>query len=134
MHAMFRTMIAMTTGGLMALSPLVALADTTIGVYQTTDRKMDYELRHCGADESRLCVRLLAARGSALTGKVKPWVGRDVVSDARATGANRWKGKLQYAGHTVDGTLKLMPGEKFVMSGCTMVVLCADITLIPALD
>ena len=48
----------------MALAPVAAFADTRrSGIYQTDDRKMDYQVALCGADGKQLCVKLLALRG-----------------------------------------------------------------------
>lgn len=132
MQTMLRTIGGVAAGLFMALTPVVAFADTTIGVYQTTDRKMDYELRTCGSAENNLCVKLTRAVGSALTSQTKKFLGKDIVSQATPAGKNTWKGSVQISGYTMDGTLKLSPGKKFVMSGCVYVFACSDFTLIPA--
>ena len=59
-----KTLLRMAAGlgavAMMSLSPV--LAAESLGVYQTTDRKMDYALALCGKGEKELCVTLLAAR------------------------------------------------------------------------
>ena len=132
MRSIFHAVAGLGAAALMGMTPLAAYADTTLGVYQTTDRKMDYELRLCGKDEKLLCVKLTAARGSANTKDTAKWIGKDIVANARPAGKNRWKGTAHIQGYTVDGDLKLSPGEKFVMSGCVYVVVCSDFMLIPA--
>ncbi len=132
MKTMLRTIGGVAAGLFMALSPVAAFADTVLGVYQTTDRKMDYELRMCGNGEQNLCVKLTRAVGSALTPQTRKFLNKDIVSQATPTGKNSWKGSITIQGYTMDGTLKLSPGKKFVMSGCVYVVACSDFTLIPA--
>ena len=132
MKTVIHGLAGLGAAALMAMTPFAAFADTTIGVFQTTDRNMDYELRLCGKDEKQLCVKLLAARGSGKTKDTLKWIGKDIVANARPTGKNRWKGTVHIQGLTVDGDLKLSPGEKFVMSGCVYVVVCSDFMLIPA--
>jgi uncharacterized protein (DUF2147 family) len=116
---------------LMSLSPVASFADDSLGMYQTTDRKMDYDLRLCG-NGKQLCVKLSAARGSAVTKQTKPWIGKDIVVKADPTGTNAWKGTVSMQGYTMNGTLVLNPGKNFVMKGCVYVFACADFTLIPA--
>lgn len=117
---------------LVALSPVAAFAETSLGVYQTTDRKMDFGLTLCGSGKD-LCVKLLAARGSADVPQTRPFIGKLAVDRARPAGNNVWKGSMTVQGYTANGTLTLNPGVNFVMHGCTMVVVCSDFTLIPAL-
>jgi hypothetical protein len=78
-------------------------------------------------------VRLLAARGSADAPQVHPYIGKLAVNNATPDGRNKWKGHIVIQGFSGDGTLTLNPGTNFVMHGCTMIVVCADFTLIPAL-
>jgi len=117
---------------LLMLSPVAAFADSSLGVYQTTDRKMDFGLSLCGSGKD-LCVRLLAARGSADVPQTHPFIGKLAVDRAKPVGTNVWKGSMTVQGYTADGTLTLHPGTNFVMHGCTYVVICQDFTLIPAL-
>ncbi|RYE08496.1 MAG: hypothetical protein EOP22_13190 [Hyphomicrobiales bacterium] len=125
-----RTIVALGTAAMMSMSPV--LAAESLGIYQTSDRKMDYELNLCGDNGKNLCVTLLAARGSAATGQVKPYIGKHVVSNAKPSGNNKWKGKMRVGQYELNGSLTLTPGKKFVMSGCVYVVICDDFTLIPA--
>lgn len=117
-------------GAALMLSIAPAMAES-LGVYQTTDRKMDYRLETCGNGKD-LCVTLVAARGSAATAQVKPYIGKLIVNQAKASGKNKWKGKMRVGQYDLSGSLTLSPGQKFVMSGCVYVVMCEDFTLIPA--
>ncbi len=131
MSKLLRTIAGVAGVALMSLSPVAALADQSLGMYQTTDRKMDYDLRLCG-NGKQLCVRLTDARGTAITKNTKPWIGKDIVVNANPTGTNAWKGSVTISGYTMNGTLTLHPGTNFVMHGCIYVVACTDFTLIPA--
>ncbi len=132
MSRMLRTIAGVAGVVLMSLSPVAAFADQSLGVYQTTDRKMDYDLRLCG-NGKQLCVKLAGARGTAVTKNTQPWIGKDIVVKANPTGPNAWKGSVSMQGYTMNGTLVLNPGVNFVMKGCIFVFSCADFTLIPAL-
>ena len=128
MRGLLRTAVALSTALLMGLSPAMA---KELGVYQTTDRKMDFQLTTCGNGED-LCVRLTAARGTAATRQVKPFIGKLVVNKATPAGANKWRGKMRYGDFELTGDMRLRPGKNFVISGCVYLVICDDFTLIPA--
>ena len=74
-----------------------------------------------------------AARGSADVPQTRPFIGKYAVDRATPAGNNVWKGAMTVQGYTANGTLTLNPGVNFIMHGCTMVVICTDFTLIPAL-
>jgi len=132
MSSLLRTILSAAVVAAASLSPVAAFADTSLGIYQTTDRKMDYDLRLCGNGEKQLCVMLKDARGTALTEQTRKFVGKDIVHNATPAGKNVWKGSVSIAGRTLDGTLTLNAGTNFVMHGCLYVVVCNDFTLIPA--
>ncbi|MEO6012244.1 MAG: hypothetical protein ABIQ30_01480 [Devosia sp.] len=130
MSKMLRKAVALGAVLMMAAGP--ALAGDSLGMYQTTDRKMDYGLELCGAKGTSLCVTLLAARDTAATAAVVPYIGKLIVNQAKPAGKNKWSGKMQIGGYELSGKLTLKPGVTFVMSGCAYVVICDDFTLIPA--
>jgi hypothetical protein len=94
---------------------------------------MDFFLELCGQDERSLCVTLTGIRDTADIPRTREYLNRLVVDHARPSGANRWRGSMTFSGYVVRGELKLTPGESFVMAGCALIVVCDDITLIPAL-
>lgn len=128
MRGLLRTAVALSTALLMGLSPAMA---KELGVYQTTDRKMDFQLTTCGNGDD-LCVRLTAARGTAATRQVRPFIGKLVVNKAKPAGTNKWRGKMRYGDFELTGDMRLRPGKNFVISGCVYLVICDDFTLIPA--
>jgi uncharacterized protein (DUF2147 family) len=129
MNGMLRTVVVLGT----ALTMMSGVASAeTLGVYQTTDRKMDFELATCGSSDKDLCVTLLAARGSAATKQVKPYIGKLVVNKAKAAGENNWKGSMRFGQYTLDGRMTLKPGKSFKVSGCAYIVICEDINLVAA--
>ena len=127
---MLKTIVALSAALLLTMSPV--LAKENFGIYQTSDRKMDFKLTTCGDSGVDLCVKLLAARGSAATKQVKPYIGRFVVNKAKPAGANIWKGIMHFGQYDLDSSMTLKPGESFYISGCVFLVVCEDITLIPA--
>ena len=131
MSKLLRNVAALGAVALMSMNPVAGFAAESLGKFQTTDRKMDYDVSLCG-NGKELCVKLLAARGSAATPKVKPFIGKLIVNKATPAGNNKWRGRITMQGIDVNGSLQLNPGKSFVMSGCVYVVMCQDFTLIPA--
>jgi uncharacterized protein (DUF2147 family) len=127
MRQLLRIAVALGAALLMSLTPAMA---KELGVYQTSDRKMDFQLRTCGGDN--LCVKLLAARGTAASKQVKPYIGKLVVNKAKAAGDNRWRGVMHFCEYDLNGDMRLRPGKSFIISGCVYLIVCQDITLIPA--
>ena len=134
MSKLLRTISSLAVVALAGLTPVAsyAAAATSLGTYQTTDRKMDFALALCGNSGKELCVTLTAARGSADVPQTHPFIGKYVVDHAKPAGNNVWKGSMTVQGYTMNGTLTLTPGKSFVMHGCTFVVVCNDFNLIPA--
>jgi uncharacterized protein (DUF2147 family) len=133
MHKLLRTFWGLGAAALVGMTPVGAFADTSMGVFQTTDRKMDYELFACGPDEKLLCVKLTGIRGSADIKRTRAWLDKYIVENAKPAGKNKWTGTVTIQGYTGNGKLELFPDKKFVMSGCMYIVVCQDFTLIPAL-
>ena len=135
MSKLLRTITSLGVVALAGLTPVASYAaatGTSLGTYQTTDRKMDFALALCGNSGKELCVTLTAARGSADVPQTHPFIGKYVVDHAKPAGNNVWKGSMTVQGYTMNGTLTLTPGKSFVMHGCTFVVVCNDFNLIPA--
>jgi uncharacterized protein (DUF2147 family) len=116
----------------LALAPGAVQADARIGVFQTTDRKMDYVAELCGKDETQLCVTLTAVRGSADIPRTRKYLGKLIVDHAKATGQNTWHGRAWVQGFAASGDIVLVPGETLTVSGCVLMVACGDFMLIPA--
>lgn len=130
MIGILRKSIALGAALMLSMGPAMAAQD--LGVYQTTDRKMDFQLVTCGNADKELCVVLSEARGSAATWQVKPYIGKLVVNRAKPSGNNVWKGTMKFGQYDVRGKMTLKPGKSFVISGCAMLFVCDDINLIPA--
>lgn len=131
MRNVLRNVVAVGVAALMGMGPVASFAATSLGVYQTTDRKMDYQLTLCGTGQ-QLCVKLLDARGSARTKQTRKFIGKYIVQNAQPAGDNSWKGHVEYQGISADGTMTLVPGKSFVISGCAYFVVCQDFRLIAA--
>ena len=130
MIGLLRTGIALGTALMLSMGS--ASADQDLGVYKTSDRKMDFQLNTCGKGDKELCVTLTAARDSAATWQVTPWIGKLVVDRAKPAGKGVWRGTMQFGQYELNGKMTLRPGQSFKVSGCAYMVICDDINLIPA--
>lgn len=128
MNTLPRTIAAL---GALAMS-MTPVLGVELGVFQTTDRKMDFHLATCGEGDDQLCVTLLDARGSAASRQVVPYIGQLVVIGAKPAGENAWDGSMRVGKYDISGRMTLRPGESFTVVGCAYVVICTDFNLIPA--
>lgn len=132
MSKLLRTISSLAVVALAGLTPVTSYAaGQSLGIYQTTDRKMDFALDLCG-NGKQLCVKIAAARGDADSPRVHPYIGKLMVDRANPAGSNVWKGTMDFQGTKLNGSLTLKPGVSFVMHGCAYVVICSDFNLIPA--
>lgn len=127
-----RSIMAAGAALMIGLTPMAAYADRSLGVYQTTDRKMDYDVTMCGNNGTQLCIKLAAIRGSADIPRTRKWLGKLVVDHAKPAGNKTWKGTIQISGYTVTGTVKLR-NSSIILHGCTLAgMLCDDFKLVKA--
>lgn len=128
-----RKAAAIGLAAMMSAGP--AMADVSLGIYQTEKRDVDFEVFLCGPDETQMCVLALAVRGSERTKqRVGPMIGTMIVKNAKPAGKNKWRGSLTYMGHTMQGNMQLWPGEKVRLDGCAYVFFCEDLTLYAKVD
>jgi uncharacterized protein (DUF2147 family) len=129
---MLRTLAGLMSAALFAALPAAGFADDQVtGLWQTTDRNMDYRAEMCGKDANQLCVTLTAARACGLTMKTQQYLGKLIVDHAAPNGRNRWRGTAYYNDWTITGDIVLVPGKSLTFSGCVLLVVCGDFMLIP---
>jgi len=125
-----RTAIVIAAAAILPMGP--AFADTSLGIYQTKERDVDFELFLCGPDETLMCIYAREARGKARNQRVLPMLGTYIVQNAKPNGTNKWRGAVHYLGHSMVGGMTLWPGDRVTMSGCAYVFFCDDLTLYAA--
>lgn len=107
-----------------------AAQDTGIaGLWQMKDGYSDYQVELCGAEGTDLCVKPVALRGKADNERNRAHLDTYIVRNAKQTGANRWKGRLELWGQTADGTLVLRGADYLTISGCFFLVVCNEFEL-----
>lgn len=127
-----RSIMAAGAALMIGLTPMAAYADKSLGTFQTTDRKMDYQATMCGNNGTQLCIKLTAIRGSADIPRTRKWLGKLVVDHAKPAGNKKWKGTIQISGYTVTGTIQLR-NNSIILHGCTLGgMLCDDFKLVRA--
>lgn len=134
MRTTLRAIVAAGAALMIGLMPMAAYADKSLGIYQTTDRKMDYAASICGNNDSQMCIKLVAVRGSADIPRTRKWLNKYVVDHAKPDGGSgkKWKGTMNISGYTVTGTIQLR-NSSIVLRGCTLAgMLCEDFRLVKA--
>lgn len=106
-----------------------AMAGRIAGQWQMKDGYSDYEVTMCGPDGTSVCVKAVALRGKADTPKNRPYLNQYIVSEAKQTGANTWKGKLRLYGQTADGTILMSDDDHVTIKGCFLLLICDEFKL-----
>lgn len=109
--------------------PTLAQDLSVEGVWQPKDKDSDYQVHMCGQDGKRLCLKVLAIRAHMDKPENRPYVGTDIIDQAKPSGQNRWKGKLNLFGQSADTTITLVGANQIDLSGCLYFVVCRSIKL-----
>jgi uncharacterized protein (DUF2147 family) len=123
---------------LMALAAGMATAQTAedaFGVWKHPENGSNVEIYKCG---DGMCAKIVKVVDGQKTDdknpdaakKSRPVVGLVIMSGAKKTGANEWKGQLynRTDGGTYSGTLSVKSKNAMDLSGCTAIVLCKTTT------
>ena len=105
---------------LCAAMPAFAQDLTPVGTWQTTTGESRFSISYCG-DGTELCAKLIWLRKDARTPENLALLNKHVVQGARATAANKWRGTVNYAGHTVSGSVTLVNEDKLSLRGCQLI-------------
>ena len=110
-------------------------AEDAFGVWQNPDNKSHVEMSKCG---DGLCARIVKVVDGQKTDdknpkselRNRPVVGLQIMSGAKKTGANQWKGNLynRADGGTYAGTITVKSKSELDLQGCTAIVLCKTVT------
>lgn len=131
-----KTIVKSAAGWVTALVLGVALAApanaqdvSVIGKWQTKDRDASYQTEMCGADNTRLCIRLVELHGKGDKARNRAYLGKLLVDKARPVSQVRWRGKIDLMGQTADATFTLRSANTLEVSGCAYVVVCDSFNL-----
>jgi uncharacterized protein (DUF2147 family) len=110
-------------------------AEDAFGTWKHPENGSHVEMYKCGDD---LCAKIAKVvdgqktddKNADAAKKTRPIVGLVIMSGAKKTGANEWKGQLynRADGGTYSGTLTVKSKSAIDLSGCTAVVLCKTTT------
>lgn len=98
-------------------TPAISGDPTPVGQWQTVTGESRYEVSPCGGG-GQLCAKLTWLRTDARTAQNLQYLNKYVVTGARRTGANRWKGAVRYNGDEFGGSMILVNPEKLRLNGC----------------
>jgi uncharacterized protein (DUF2147 family) len=108
-------------------APSFAADLTPVGTWQTTTGESRYAVNFCG-DGTQLCAKLTWLRPDAQTPENLALLNKTVVSGAVPVAANSWKGRVQYDGRTVAGSVTLVSEDQMQLRGCQLV--CKNVGLV----
>ena len=117
MAALFAAFAAPALGQGASLSPNGSFADK----WGTT-----FTFSLCGSGTD-LCGKLDVLKGDAATPADLAFVGKQVIQ-AKASGANTWKGQLSAGGMSGEATITQTSANTINIQGCRAMILCETIT------
>ncbi len=123
--------IRYVAAALIALSMGVpALAqDTSVEGLWVPDKNSDYQASLCGEKGDRFCLTVVELRGNMRKPENLKYVGKNIVNEAKPSGKNRWKGKIDLLGVSGDATITLKNANTLHLKACAMFVVCKEINL-----
>lgn len=118
---MFRvaTLATLLFAILASFSPAQAQDITPVGKWRTSTGESQYEVFYCG--DSEICAKLTWLRSDARTRENAQYLNKYVVTGARQTAANKWKGTLSIAGERVGGSIVMLNDKKMRLKGCKLI-------------
>jgi len=124
-------LVKFSAAALCALSmvaPATAQDNTFQGVWQP-DKDSDYTASLCGANNDRFCLTVTELRGGMRKPENLKYLGKNLINQAKASGKNTWKGKIDFFGISGDATATLKDANTLHLKACAYIVVCKEITL-----
>ncbi|WP_156458232.1 hypothetical protein [Devosia epidermidihirudinis] len=80
----------------------------------------------CG-DGTQLCATLLEVQGKSRTPSNLAFVNKQIMQ-AKAAGANKWKGTVTFDGAKADSTITQVSADQVNIQGCRLMILCQTLS------
>ena len=91
---------------------------TPEGTWVTNGGESKYAIELCGKGGDAICAKMVWADDSALGQRLKQYVGKTDVLEVPRIGNQRWRGKLEWQGNVVRGTIDLTDENNIHIKGC----------------
>ena len=110
------------------VAPTTAQDNTVVGVWQP-DKDSDYTASMCGAKGDRFCLTVSELRGGMRKPENLKYLGKNLINEAKQSGDNTWRGKIDFFGVSGDTTVTLKNANTLHLKACAYFVVCKEITL-----
>ncbi len=124
--ARFLAPLAMLMG---LAAPAMAEEMSPLGNWQSAKGDARFVVEQCESGRG-FCATLVWLREDVRNPARLASVGTHVVEGAQATGPNRWRGTVNYAGHTLSGSVTLVSPNEMRVSGCMLLIFCETMELV----
>ena len=104
----------------LAAAPALAKDFDPTGRWQSDTGESRYDVSLCG-DGRELCAKAVWLRADAATPENNKYLGTYLLNRARHTGANEWRGTVNYLGHSFGGKIILTNSRTIALEGCVLV-------------
>ena len=109
-------------------APAIAADNPVVGVWQP-DKDSDYTASMCGPKADRFCLTVTELRDGMRKPENLKYLGKDLIKEAKQSGKNTWKGKIDFFGISGDATATLQNANTLHLKACAYIVVCKEITL-----
>ena len=99
------------------------------GTWVTNCGESKYQIDLCGKRGDAICAKMVWADDSQLGQRLKQYVGKSDVLEVPRIANQTWRGKLEWQGHVVRGTIDLTDEDNIHIKGCNGAV-CQTVELI----
>ena len=127
MNSLKITLAALTALTMSAGIANAATIHSPEGVWVTNGGESKYQITLCKGDA--ICGKMIWADNSALGAKLQQYVGKDAVIEVPRIGDQRWRGKIDWQGNVVRGTIDVTDANNIHIKGCNGAV-CQTVELI----
>jgi uncharacterized protein (DUF2147 family) len=99
------------------------------GTWVTNGGESKYKIELCGKNGDAICAKMIWADDSALGQKLKAYIGREDIMEVPRIANQTWRGKLEWQGNVVRGTIDITDENNIHIKGCNGAV-CQTVELI----
>jgi hypothetical protein len=124
MKSVVRTIVALGLLAGMTVGGAAQGLDPT-GVWRP-DANSQYEFSFCGADNTRLCGRLVDLQGRMDKERNRQYLNKVILNGAKPNGQNRWRGSMSLFGVNGNATVTMRGSNDLLVKMCAYVVICEE--------
>lgn len=90
------------------------------GHWDSASGESAYSVNMCG-NGTAICVKLAWLKDDPVNANAWPYLGREIITNARQTKTHEWRGTLDYMGDRLGGKIRMISADRIEITGCKFV-------------